>query len=48
MPLRELALVLQLVGLVIAMPISYFTFRLVVGKYLFRKLAEGNNRPPAV
>ena len=48
MPVRELALILQLVALVIAMPISYFAFRVVVGKYLFPKLAEGNNRPPAI
>lgn len=48
MPVRELALVLQLVALVIAMPISYLTFRAVVGKYLFPKLAEEKNRPPAI
>jgi hypothetical protein len=48
MPVRELAVILQLVALVIAMPISYLTFRAVVGKYLFPKLAEGNNRPPAI
>lgn len=36
-PVRELAIVLQILGLVVAMPISYFTFRIVVGKYLFPK-----------
>ena len=46
-PLRALALILQLLGLVIAMPISYLTFRAVVGKYLFPKLAEKNNSLPA-
>jgi hypothetical protein len=45
MPLRELTIVLQVVGLVIAMPISYFTFRLVVGKYLFPKILKEDNPP---
>lgn len=44
-PLRALALILQLVALVIAMPISYLTFRVVVGKYLFPKLAAKNPAP---
>jgi hypothetical protein len=41
-PLRALALVLQGVALVIAMPISYLTFRAVVGKYLFPKIQRVN------
>ena len=45
---RELAIVLQLVGLVVAIPISYLTFRGVVGKYLFPKILEENNLPPSV
>lgn len=48
MPIRGLAIVLQIVALVIAMPISYLTFRLVVGKYLFRKILKENNLPPII
>jgi hypothetical protein len=48
MALRELTIVLQVVGLVIAMPISYFTFRLVVGKYLFPKILKEDNAPPEI
>lgn len=48
MPVRGLALALQGVALLIAMPISYLTFRLVVGKYLFPKVLKENNRPPGV
>ena len=47
MSVRELTIVLQIVGLVIAMPISYLTFRLVVGKYLFPKVLKENNPPPS-
>ena len=43
MPVRELAFILQLVGLVIAMPISYLTFRAVVGKYLFPKIQRSDD-----
>ena len=45
MPIRGLAIVLQIVGLVIAMPISYLTFRLVVGKYLFPKIRKEDHAP---
>ena len=48
MPVRELAIALQIVGLVIAMPISYVTFRVVVGKYLFPKILKENNLPSSV
>jgi hypothetical protein len=48
MSVRELTIVLQLVGLVIAMPISYLTFRLVVGKYLFPKIRKDDNAPPVI
>ncbi len=34
----------QIVGLVIVIPISYVTFRAVVGKYLFPKIEE--DAPP--
>jgi hypothetical protein len=47
-PVRELAIVLQIVGLIIAMPISYLTFRLVVGKYLFPKIRKEDNAPPVI
>ena len=40
-PLQALAIILQVVALVIAMPISYLTFRAVVGKYLFPKIQDG-------
>jgi uncharacterized protein YacL len=43
MPVRELAIVLQVIGLVIAMPISYLTFRLVVGKYLVPKIRQSDD-----
>jgi len=48
MPIRGLAIVLQIVAIVIAMPISYLTFRLVVGKYLFAKILKENNPPPII
>lgn len=38
LPVRELALVLQGVALLIAMPISYLAFRAIVGKYLIPKI----------
>jgi hypothetical protein len=48
MPMRELALLLQGVALLIAMPISYLTFRAIVGKYLFPKIQERENVPPGI
>jgi hypothetical protein len=48
MPIRELAIVLQIIGLVTVMPISYLTFRLVTGKYLFRKILKEDNAPPVI
>ena len=48
LPLPQLTFILQTIGLVIAMPISYLTFRVVVGKYLFPKLAAQNNPPHAI
>ena len=47
-PLRVLGIILQIVGLIIAMPLSYFTFRIVVGKYLFPKIQDGNNLPAGI
>jgi putative flippase GtrA len=35
MPLPQMTRILQIIGFVIAIPISYVTFRGVVGKYLF-------------
>jgi hypothetical protein len=46
MPIRGLALALQIVALVIAMPISYLTFRLVVGRYLLPKTRDEDHAPP--
>jgi hypothetical protein len=40
MPLPQMTRILQIVGFIIALPISYFTFRAVVGKYLFPKIEE--------
>jgi hypothetical protein len=48
MPVPKLAIVLQIVGLIIAMPISYLTFRLVVGKYLFPKISKEDNALPVI
>jgi len=36
--------ILQIVGFVIGVPISYVTFRAVIGKYLFPKIEE--DEPP--
>jgi putative flippase GtrA len=44
MPLPQMTRILQIVGFVIAVPISYVTFRAVVGKYLFPKLEDDS--PP--
>jgi len=44
MSLPQMTPILQIVGLVVAMPISYVTFRAVVGKYLFPKLEDDS--PP--
>jgi hypothetical protein len=40
MPLQQMTRILQIIGFVIAIPISYVTFRGVVGKYLFPKLED--------
>jgi hypothetical protein len=44
MPLQQMTRILQIIGFVIALPISYFTFRGVVGKYLFPKIED--DTPP--
>jgi MFS family permease len=38
MSLEQMTRVLQIVGFIIGIPISYITFRAVVGKFLFPKL----------
>lgn len=38
MPLAQMTRILQIIGFVIGIPVSYFTFRAVVGKFLFQKL----------
>ena len=48
MPIQVLALVLQGIALMIAMPISYLTFRAVVGKYLFPKIHKENTLSSSV
>ncbi len=40
MSLAQMTRILQVAGFIIAIPISYFTFRGVVGKYLFPKIEE--------
>jgi uncharacterized BrkB/YihY/UPF0761 family membrane protein len=40
MPLPQMTRILQIVGFVIAIPISFITFRGVVGKYLFPKCED--------
>jgi uncharacterized BrkB/YihY/UPF0761 family membrane protein len=40
MPLSQMEWPLRIFGVVIAIPISYITFRAVVGKYLFPKIEE--------
>ena len=44
MPLQQMTRILQIIGFVIAIPISYITFRAVVGKYLFPRIEE--DEPP--
>jgi len=39
--------VLQILGFVIGIPISYVTFRAVIGKFLFPKLWEDEGKPPS-
>ena len=39
-PLAQITRILQIIGFVITIPISYVTFRAVVGKYLFPKIEE--------
>ena len=46
MPLPRMTRVLQVVGVVIGIPISYVTFRAVVGKYLFPKIEEDEPARP--
>ena len=38
MPLEQMTRILQIVGYIIVMPISYITLRAVVGKFLIPKL----------
>jgi hypothetical protein len=45
MPLAQMDRPLKVLGVVIGIPISYVTFRAVVGKYLFPKIEDDS--PPA-
>ena len=40
MPLPQITRILQIVAFVVGIPISYVTFRGVVGKYLFPKIED--------
>ena len=40
MSLQQMTRVLQIIGFVIGIPISYVTFRAVIGKYLFPKCED--------
>ena len=40
MSLQQMTRILQIIGYVIAIPISYVTFRAVVGKYLLPKIDD--------
>jgi predicted membrane protein len=40
MPLSQMTRILQIIGFVIGVLISYVTFRAVVGRYLFPKIEE--------
>ena len=44
-PLPQMTRILQIIGFAIGIPISYVTFRAVVGKYLFPKIEEDEPRP---
>jgi hypothetical protein len=43
MPLSRISRILQVVGFVVAIPISYITFRAVVGKYLLPKIEDDDH-----
>ncbi|MBX6326078.1 MAG: hypothetical protein IRY93_08575 [Chthoniobacterales bacterium] len=43
MPTAQMTRVLQIVGFLIGIPISYGTFRAVIGKYLLSKLWEDDD-----
>jgi integral membrane sensor domain MASE1 len=42
--LAQMATVNRVVGVAIGIPISYFTFRAVIGKYLFPKIEDDSPR----
>lgn len=42
--MHQMTLAGRILGLVIALPISYITFRAVVGKFLFPKLWDDNEK----
>jgi hypothetical protein len=46
MALPQMTRILQIIGFVIGIPISYVTFRGVVGKYLFPKIED--DAPPKI
>ena len=42
----EMKPILGIIGVVIPIPISYIAFRVIVGKYLFPKIADDDDVPP--
>lgn len=46
MSVPQMTPILRITGFVIAVPISYITFRIVVGKYLFPKIEDEDDVPP--
>ena len=45
MPLAQMTTILRVIGFAIGIPVSYITFRAVIGKYLLPKLED--DTPPA-
>ena len=43
---EQMTPILRITGFVIAIPISYITFRIVVGKYLFPKIEDEDDALP--
>jgi putative flippase GtrA len=43
-PISQIAVANRILGIVVAIPVSYVTFRAVVGKFLFPKLWDDEGR----
>jgi len=44
-PPPQMTRILQIIGFLIGIPVSYITFRAVIGKYLFPKIEEDEPHP---